>query len=76
MECGLTRAKAEEYALQTVIGSANLALQSDKHIEQLKDEVCSPAGATVAGVHSLENAGFKGAVMDAVKAAFEKTKGL
>ena len=76
VECGLTRAKAEEYALQTVIGSANLALQSDKHIEQLKDEVCSPAGATVAGVHSLENAGFKGAVMDAVKAAFEKTKGL
>lgn len=76
VECGLTRAKAEEYALQTVIGAASLALQSDKHIEQLKDEVCSPAGATVAGVHSLENAGFKGAVMNAVKAAFEKTKGL
>jgi pyrroline-5-carboxylate reductase len=42
----------------------------------LKDEVCSPAGSTIAGVHALEDNGFRGAVMDAVKAAFGRTKEL
>ena len=76
VECGLPRAKAARYAAQTLIGSARLILESEKHPEQLKDEVCSPGGTTIAGVHALENAGFRGAVMDAVKAAFDKTKGL
>ena len=76
VECGLPRAKAARYAAQTLIGSARLILETEKHPEQLKDEVCSPGGATIAGVHSLENDGFRGTVMNAVKAAFDKTKGL
>lgn len=76
VECGLPRDNASRYAAQTLIGSAMLILESEKHPEQLKDEVCSPGGTTIAGVHALENAGFRGAVMDAVKAAFDKTKGI
>lgn len=76
VECGLPRDKAAHYAAQTLVGSARLILDSEKHPEQLKDEVCSPGGTTIAGVHALENAGFRGAVMDAVKAAFDKTKGM
>ena len=76
VECGLPRDKAARYAAQTLVGSAMLILESEKHPEQLKDEVCSPGGTTIAGVHALENAGFRGAVMDAVKAAFDKTKGI
>ena len=76
VECGLAREKALDYAVQTVIGSARLISETEKHPEQLKDEVCSPGGATIAGVHSLENDGFRGAVMNAVKAAFDKTKGI
>ncbi len=76
VECGLPRDKAARYAAQTVLGAARLILDSEKHPEQLKDEVCSPGGTTIAGVHALENAGFRGAVMDAVKAAFDKTKGI
>ena len=76
VECGLPRDKAARYAAQTLVGSARLILESEKHPEQLKDEVCSPGGTTIAGVHALENAGFRGAVMDAVKAAFDKTKGM
>lgn len=76
VECGLPRAKAARYAAQTLIGSAKLILESEKHPEQLKDEVCSPGGTTIAGVHALEKDGFRGAVMDAVKAAFDKTKGI
>ena len=74
VECGLPRAKAARYAAQTLIGSARLILESEKHPEQLKDEVCSPGGTTIAGVHALEKDGFRGAVMDAVKSAFDKTK--
>lgn len=75
-ECGLPREKAYEYALKTVIGAATLAADSDMHLSELRDAVCSPGGATIAGVHSLESAAFKGAVMDAIKTAFDKTKQL
>ncbi len=76
VECGLPRDKATEYAAQTLLGAARLIQTSNKHTAELKDEVCSPAGTTIAGVHALENNGFRGSVMDAVKAAFDKTKKL
>ena len=76
VECGLPRNKALEYAAQTLSGAAELILTSAKHPAQLKDEVCSPAGSTIAGVHTLEDNGFRGAVMSAVKASFERTKEL
>lgn len=74
--CGLPRDKAMIYAAQMVMGSARLALETGKHPGQLKDAVCSPGGSTIAGVRALEQHGFRGAVMDAVDAAFEKTKAL
>lgn len=76
VECGLPRQKAIEYAAQTLSGAAELMLSTAKHPATLKDEVCSPAGSTIAGVHALEENGFRGAVMNAVKAAFERTKEL
>lgn len=70
--CGLPRAAALEYAAQMVAGSARLVLESGKHPGVLKDAVCSPGGTTIQGVRKLEEAGFRGAVMDAVIAAYEK----
>ena len=70
--CGLPRAAAQEYAAQMVLGSARLLLESGKHPGALKDAVCSPGGTTIQGVRTLEEAGFRGAVMDAVIAAYEK----
>ena len=71
--CGLPRAQAMELAAQMVLGSAKLVLESGKHPGQLKDAVCSPGGTTIQGVRALEEAGFRGSVMDAVIAAYEKT---
>ena len=71
--CGLPRAAAMEYAAQMVLGAAKLILESGKHPGELKDAVCSPGGTTIQGVRTLEEAGFRGAVMDAVIAAYEKT---
>lgn len=76
VECGLQRDKALVYAAQTLSGAAELLLTSSKHPGQLKDEVCSPGGSTIAGVHSLEESAFRGAVMNAVNASFERTKEL
>ena len=76
VKCGLPRDKAIDYAAQTVLGSAEMVRMTDAHTSQLKDAVCSPGGSTIAGVHALENAAFRGAVMDAVTAAFRRTKEL
>ncbi|MGN0464377.1 MAG: pyrroline-5-carboxylate reductase [Acutalibacteraceae bacterium] len=73
VECGLPRDKAVRYAAETVIGSAKMALESGKHPEKLKDEVCSPGGTTIAGVHALESRGFRAACMEAVTQAYNKT---
>lgn len=74
--CGLPRAAAVEFAAQMVLGSARLILESGKHPGELKDAVCSPGGTTIQGVRKLEEAGFRGAVMDAVIAAWEKNGNL
>lgn len=76
VKCGLPRAKAIRYTAQMLAGSAEMVLQSGKHPEQLKDEVCSPGGSTIAGVDALEQHGFRGSCIAAVDAAFEKTRQL
>lgn len=72
---GLTRAQATRWAAQAVAGAAAMVLESGRCPGQLKDEVCSPGGVTIEGVRVLERRGFRGAVMDAVIAAHERSKG-
>ena len=55
-------------------GSAKLVLETGKHPGELKDMVCSPGGTTIEGLRVLEESGFRGAVMDALLAAVEKSK--
>lgn len=74
--CGLPRQKAMLYAAQMVAGSAEMLIQSGKHPGELKDAVCSPGGATIMGVHALEQSAFRAATMDAVIAAYDKTREL
>ena len=71
--CGLPRAKAYTYAAATMSGAAEMVLTTGTHPGALKDAVCSPGGSTIAGVKALENNAFRGAVMDCVAAAYEKT---
>ncbi|MBE6552973.1 MAG: pyrroline-5-carboxylate reductase [Ruminococcaceae bacterium] len=73
VSCGLARDKANLYAAQTLVGAAELLLQSGRHAGELKDAVCSPGGTTIAGVRALEQGGFRASAMNAVIAAYEKT---
>lgn len=76
VQAGLPRDVALKLALQTVYGSAKLAMESGKHLAQLKDEVTSPGGTTIAGVYALEQKGFRGTVMDAVAGATRRSQEL
>jgi pyrroline-5-carboxylate reductase len=69
---GIPREKALNYAAMTMVGAAEMYLETHIHPGALKDAVCSPGGSTIAGLRELENHGFRGAAMDCVMAAYRK----
>ncbi len=73
---GLPRQIADKLALQTVLGTAQLLNESKLHPAQLKDRVTSPGGTTIAGVKTLEQAGFRSALIEAVIAAANRSQAL
>lgn len=76
VRAGLPRDVAQTLAAQTVLGTAKMMLETGKHPGQLKDEVASPGGTTIAGLHALEQAGVRGGLMDAVLAAARRAEEL
>ena len=73
---GLPRDVATRLAAQTMLGSAKMVLETGMHPGVLKDMVTSPGGTTIEGIHELERAGVRGALISAVRAATEKSKRL
>jgi pyrroline-5-carboxylate reductase len=76
VQMGLSREVALKLALQTVYGSALMALESRKHLVELRHEVTSPGGTTMAGLFALEQKGFRGTVMEAVVSATRRSQEL
>lgn len=73
---GLPRAIATKLAIQTVKGSAQLLQDTGIHPAQLKDQVTSPGGTTIAGIAHLERAGVRSALIEAVRAAYVRSQEL
>jgi len=73
VQVGLPRPIATQLALQTLAGTAALLQQENLHPAVLKDRVTSPGGTTIAGIQALEQAGVRGALMQAVRAAYERS---
>jgi pyrroline-5-carboxylate reductase len=73
---GLPRDIATKLAAQTVLGAAKMVLETGQHPGALKDQVTSPGGTTIEGLHELEKGKMRATVMSAVRAATEKSKKL
>ena len=71
---GLPRDVATRLAAQTVLGAAKMVLDTGLHPGVLKDQVTSPGGTTIEGIHALESGSLRATFMRAVKAATEKSK--
>ncbi len=73
---GLPRQTATLLAAQTLLGAARMVLETSRHPDVLRDQVTSPAGTTIAGVRVMEQKGVRGALIDAVLAATERSEAL
>jgi pyrroline-5-carboxylate reductase len=76
VKVGLPRYTALALAAQTVLGSAKLLLETGSHPGQLKDQVTSPGGTAIAGLHTLEAGGLRTTLIDAVEAATRRAREL
>jgi pyrroline-5-carboxylate reductase len=73
---GMPRDMARKLTLQTVAGSTRLVDETGLHPAQLKDMVTSPGGTTIEALRTFERGRFRATVIDAVKAAYEKSQAL
>ncbi|MEJ5362654.1 MAG: pyrroline-5-carboxylate reductase [Spirochaetota bacterium] len=75
IKAGLSRNDSMMLAAQTVLGAAKMVLQGQEPIV-LRGKVASPGGTTIDAIHVLEKNGFSGIIMDAIEAAYNKSKKL
>ncbi|KMT23041.1 pyrroline-5-carboxylate reductase [Clostridium cylindrosporum] len=69
---GVPRSDAYILAEQTILGTAKLALDTNQHPAILKDMVCSPGGTTIEGVRTLEEKGFRSALIECIVNTYKK----
>lgn len=71
---GLPKDVAQDMAIHTVLGSANMANKSDKNVTELKNQVISPNGTTQAGIDALaKNEALSKLIDSTIKAATNRS---
>lgn len=76
VKLGLNRKIAYKVIAQSILGSAKMALETEIHPGELKDQVCSPGGTTIEAVRTLEEKGFRTSLIEAIIANYNKSKNL
>jgi len=73
---GLTAEVSRNLTLQTALGAANMALQSDVDVSELRRRVTSPGGTTQAAIEQLEKGNLRQLFKTALEAADQRNKSL
>jgi pyrroline-5-carboxylate reductase len=73
---GLPRDVATALVHQTILGAGRLLVDGEEGAEALRAAVTSPGGTTAAGLRALERHSVRGAILDAVTAATERSREL
>ncbi len=73
---GFSRSVSERLVEQTMKGSVEYAIQSRRHVAELRNQVTSPAGTTAAALYQLEKGGLRHIISRAVWAAYERSVAL
>ncbi len=76
VRAGMGRAEAIRLAAATVEGAGRMVRETGRHPAELKDMVISPGGTTAAGIAALETGAFRGTVLSAVFAAWQRSREL
>ena len=76
VKMGIPRDISQKLAAQTLLGSAKLLLETNKHPGELKDMVATPGGTTITAIHEIESAKLRATLIRAVEAATIKSKSL
>ncbi|RWS20261.1 uncharacterized protein B4U80_06628 [Leptotrombidium deliense] len=76
VKMGLPRNLSTCFAVQTFLGAAVMVEKTGKHPIALRDEVCSPGGTTIHGIHEIEKGAVPAAIMNAVEAATKRAQEL
>lgn len=75
-EIGLPDGLAAQLALQTVLGTAQLMVQTGQSAEKTRIDVSSPGGTTLAALDAMDGAGFSDSIQQGVHAAIRRAKEL
>lgn len=76
VKVGLSREVALQLSAQTLLGSAHMLLETGEHPGRLKDQITSPGGTAIAGLHTLEAGGLRTTLIDAVEVATRRAQEL
>ncbi|KAI2802828.1 hypothetical protein BLOT_006950 [Blomia tropicalis] len=72
LKIGLNRSMALKFAAKTVSCAADTLLESGKHPNELKDEVCGPSGGAIYGLSMLDKTDVASGISGAVEAAHKR----
>lgn len=73
---GFSSEEARHLALEMITGAVVLLKETGKHPAELKWDVASPAGATVAGLEAMERHSVRSGVIQTFLSAFQRAKNM
>jgi pyrroline-5-carboxylate reductase len=71
---GFSRRQARPLVIQTVLGSAKFAQQSELHLAELRNMVTSPGGTSAEAIYQLEKGGMRTILSKAIWSAYQKSR--